>query len=248
VVYCSPLYFAKEKLQFSPDPWQAAVLEWEGNRLLLNCCRQSGKSTITAVLALHQALYIPRSLILMVSPSQRQSSELFRKVQDFLFLLPVRPTLLEDNKLSLQLRNGSRVVSLPSKEGSVRGFSSVSLLIEDESSRVRDDLFLATKPMLAVSQGRHILMSTPFGRRGHFFETWENGGSTWERIKITAYQCPRISADFLAEEKASMPDWWFKSEYRCEFTETLDSVFTHEQVMAAMSADVHPLFPLETLQ
>src|SRR4051794_3777886 len=95
LVYMSPVYFAREKLGFHPDPWQETVLQWEGKRMLLNCCRQSGKSTITAILALHRALYKPKSLVLLVSPSQRQSSELFRKVQDFLTMLPVRPALLE---------------------------------------------------------------------------------------------------------------------------------------------------------
>ncbi len=74
-----PVAFAKE-LGFNPDPWQARVLMWSGNRILLNCSRQTGKSTTAAILALHKAIYKPDSLILLVSPSLRQSSELFRKV------------------------------------------------------------------------------------------------------------------------------------------------------------------------
>jgi hypothetical protein len=76
------------------------------------------------------------------------------------------------------MKNGSRIVSLPSKEANIRGFSGVSLIIEDEASRVGDDLYLAMRPMLAVNQGRLILMSTPWGKRGHFFEAWEHGGET----------------------------------------------------------------------
>jgi len=48
-----------------------------------NCCRQSGKSTTTAAVALHTAVYNP-GLILLVSPSLRQSKELFAKVTGFL--------------------------------------------------------------------------------------------------------------------------------------------------------------------
>lgn len=242
LVSVDPVSLARQYLSFAPDAWQERVLGWQGDRLLLNCCRQSGKSTTAAILGLHQALYSPGSLVLLVSPSLRQSSELFRKVTDLLALLPVRPKLVEDNRLSLQMANGSRIVSLPSKEANVRGFSSVSLLIEDESARVTDDLFLACKPMLAVSSGRHILMSTPFGKRGHFHEAWENGGANWERVKITAYDCPRISSEFLAEEKENMPAHWFASEYLCEFTETEDSVFSYAHVMNAVSPEVSPLF------
>src|SRR5262245_61533674 len=121
MVYSDPLHFAQHSLQFVADPWQEKVLTWTGKRLLLLCCRQSGKSTVTALLALHRALYYARSLILLLSPSLRQSAELFRKVSDFLSLLPVRPALVEDNRLSLQMQNGSRIVSLPSKEANIRG-------------------------------------------------------------------------------------------------------------------------------
>jgi hypothetical protein len=242
LVYIDPVYFARQRLGFEPDPWQERVLQSDSSRLLLNCSRQSGKSVTAAILALHCALYFPRSLVLLVSRSLRQSAELFKKVQDLLSLLPVRPRLDEDSKLSLQLANGSRIVSLPGSEETIRGFSGVSLLIEDEASRVSDSLFFATRPMLAVSQGRHILMSTPWGKRGHFFEAWEHGGAAWERIQITAYECPRIPADFLKEELETLGEWWFKQEYGCQFVETLDQVFSHEHVMSALSDEIEPLF------
>ena len=96
-----PVLFAREALCFNPDPWQEQALRWSGKRLLLNCCRQSGKSTTAAILALHRAVFYPKSLVLLVSPSLRQSSELFRKVRDFLRVLPAeqQPDLIEDNKL-----------------------------------------------------------------------------------------------------------------------------------------------------
>jgi hypothetical protein len=65
-----------------PDPWQREVLRSTAPRVLLNCSRQSGKSTISALLAVHTALYTPAALVLMLSPSLRQSAELFRKGLD----------------------------------------------------------------------------------------------------------------------------------------------------------------------
>jgi Terminase large subunit, T4likevirus-type, N-terminal len=240
VAWVDPVFFARS-VGFDPDPWQEDVLHWTGKRLLLNCSRQSGKSTITALLALHTALYVPRSLILLISPLLRQSSELFRKVQEFLFRIPIRPSMLEDNKLSLHLRNSSRIVSLPSSEETIRGFSGVSLIVEDEAARVDDNLFYALRPMLAVSSGRHILMSTPWGRRGHFFDCWEEGGPDWERVCVPATECPRIPATFLAEERRSMPDLWFRSEYNCEFLEVDGVVFRADDLIAALENEVQPL-------
>src|SRR5512138_2884217 len=86
-----PVLFAREALGFLPDEWQSHVLRWSGKRLLMNCSRQSGKSTTTAVKALHKALYTPGVLVLIVSRSQRQSGELFRKIVGFVNQLDVRP-------------------------------------------------------------------------------------------------------------------------------------------------------------
>ena len=70
-------------LGLEPDPWQEALLRSSSDRVLLNCSRQSGKSTMTAVIALHRALYHPGSLILCLAPALRQSQELFGKVLGF---------------------------------------------------------------------------------------------------------------------------------------------------------------------
>jgi len=234
-----PVAFAVE-LGFTPDGWQEKALNWTGNRLMLNCSRQTGKSTMAAILALHLAIY-SMSLILLVSPSLRQSSELFRKVTDLIKKLSTKPKLIEDNKLSCTFNNGSRIVSLPSSEATIRGFSGANLIIEDEASRVPGELYRAIRPMLATSGGQLILMSTPFGKRGHFFEEWDKGES-WEKVKITASECPRISEQFLLEERASLGDWWYRQEYECEFVESVDSVFGYELVMGALSRDVKPLF------
>ncbi len=207
----------------------------------MNCSRQSGKSTTAAVLALHRAIYHPKSLILLVSPSLRQSSELFRKVTDQLNSLKIKPKLLEDNKLSCTLLNKSRIVSLPSSEGTVRGFSGASIIIEDEASRVPDELYRSIRPMLAVSRGKLILMSTPWGKRGHFFEEWEKGEG-WEKVQVKATECPRISEEFLEEERRSIGDWWFRQEYMCEFVETLDQVFGYDVITSSISNEVKPLF------
>lgn len=228
--------FAHE-LGFIPDPWQENVLKWEGNRLIMNCSRQSGKSTVAAILGLHRALYSPHSLVLLVSPSLRQSSELFRKVTEFLGRLSIRPKLLEDNRLSCTLQNKSRIVSLPSSETTVRGFSGAHLIIEDEAARTADDLYRTVRPMLAVSNGRLILMSTPFGKRGHFYDEWTNGQG-WEKVLVPATQVPRITPEFLEEERRSLGEWWFNQEYLCEFEESASSVFRAADIEAAFSEEV----------
>jgi hypothetical protein len=146
----------------------------------------------------------------------------------------------QESALRLELQNGSRIVSLPGKEETIRGYSGVRLLVVDEASRVSDALYYSIRPMLAVSGGRLVCLSTPFGQRGFFYDEWTKGQG-WERIKITAYDCPRISAEFLAEEKRTLGSFWFRQEYGCEFLATEDSLLDPEAVDRAFSTEVEPL-------
>jgi hypothetical protein len=236
-----PVVLAKA-LGLVPDEWQANVLRSTSSRLLLNCCRQSGKSTTTAILALHHALYVPDSMTLMASPGQRQSGELFRKLIAFYRRLG-RPVPAEaETRLTLELTNGSRVVSLPGNTDTTRGYSAVSLLLVDEASRVADEMLASLRPMLAVSGGRLIAMSTPFGMRGWWWQAWAEGGDAWERFEVPATQCPRISPAFLEDERRSLGDLFYRSEYLCEFVDTDDQVFGSELIRAAVDDSLLPLW------
>ena len=228
-------------LGLEPDDWQERLLRSASERVLLNCCRQSGKSTMTGLIALHRALYYPGSLILCLAPALRQSQELFGKVLGFYRDLgrPVAPRA--ERKLSLELVNGSRIVTLPGTEKTIRGFSGASLLIVDEAARVDGDLYFAVRPMLAVSGGSLMMLSTPDGKRGVFYEEWTSGGG-WERYEVSAKECPRIPPEFLEGERRALPTWVYEQEYCCAFHDTEDTVFTHEMVTAAVSSEIKPLF------
>jgi hypothetical protein len=235
--------FAK-RLGLEPDPWQEELLRAEASRVLLNCSRQSGKSTTAGILALHRALYHPESLVLVLAPALRQSQELFGKVAGFYRTLgrPVSPK--GERRLSLELENESRIVTLPGTEKTIRGFSGAALLIVDEASRVADELYFAVRPMLAVSGGSLMMLSTPYGKRGIFFEEWSQGEG-WERYEVPARECPRIPASFLEEERKALPARVYRQEYECSFEDTEDQVFSFADVTGALDPGVTPLFESE---
>jgi hypothetical protein len=232
--------FAEDRLGFVPDPWQRRLLRSQSAWIMLNCCRQAGKSTAAAIVALHQAIYDP-GLVLCVSPSLRQSRELFAKVIGFLKSLePVEP-LEEDNKSSCELANGSRIVSLPGDPDTVRGYSAPKLVIADEAAYIPDAMQAAIAPMLAVGRGRQIDMSSPNGRRGYFFENWQSGEGI-ERIKIVGSQCPRISAEFLEQQRRKLGPTLFAQEFEGEFTDADTSAFSGELIELSLVDDFEP-FP-----
>jgi Terminase large subunit, T4likevirus-type, N-terminal len=228
-------------LGLEPDPWQENLLRSSSDRVLLNCCRQSGKSTMSGLIALHRALYHPSSLILCLAPALRQSQELFGKVLSFYRDLGRPIPAQAERKLSLELENDSRIVTLPGTDKTIRGFSGAALLIVDEASRVADELYFAIRPMLAVSGGSLMMLTTPHGKRGVFYEEW-TGGAGWERYEVPAAECPRIPETFLEEEREALPSWVYRQEYECSFEETEDQVFTTDMIDRAVTSEVKPLF------
>ena len=235
------LKFARDRLDFYPDERQSEVLVSEAKRGILNCTRQWGKSTVAAVKALHRALTRDKCLVLVASPTERQSGEFLRKAEEFAQMLGIAPCGDGDNAISLLLPNGSRIVGLPGTEGTVRGFSAVSMLLIDEASRVDDGMYLALRPMLAVGDGDLWLMSTPYGKRGFFYEAWEHEGPEWTRVSVAGPDCARIKPEFLDEERRHMGPVWFAQEYLCEFVDNGMAVFGRDAVERALDGELGAL-------
>src|SRR5262249_32362526 len=149
------------QVHMTPDPWQTAVLQTQKTQILLLCSRQAGKTLVAAALALRTALLEAPALVLVLTPSERQSGEFMGRIKELHAALrqplnlagPVRslhakqiaeagrdavyfrlPAKTRDSSLQLHLDNGSRIIGLPASEGKVRVYSSVSLLLIDEAS------------------------------------------------------------------------------------------------------------------
>jgi hypothetical protein len=226
-----------ERIGFAADELQKQVLRGRADRLLLNCTRQWGKSTVCALAAVHTAVMEEGSLILVASPSLRQSGEFVRKAAGF---LRAAGEGFEGRTTELRLKNGSRIVGLPGREGTIRGFSGVRLLLIDEAARVEDELYQALRPVLAVSKGALWMLSTPFGRRGFFWREWSKGEG-WTRVTVTAADCPRIPKAFLEEERKAQGERWFAQEYMGEFLGEDGCWFDRELLEQAVDDEVEAL-------
>jgi hypothetical protein len=190
---------------------------------------------------LHTSLYRPGSLTIMIALSQRQSRELFIKTMGFLERLEPPEPREEETKLSLGLRNGSRIIALPGDNPrTIRGYSAPALIIEDESAFVSDETFDALVPMLAASpDGRLMLMSTPYIAAGHFYQAWHGSGD-WERYELPTAKCPRVDPQWLAARKREDP-LRYAREYECAFGSPEDSLFTAAMLDRMAVTDFEPL-------
>ncbi|HKB46593.1 MAG TPA: terminase family protein, partial [Ktedonobacterales bacterium] len=243
-----PAVFAT-RAGFTPDAWQARALRSTASRMLLLASRQSGKSSTVALIAAHTALYEPGALVLIVAPVERQSGETFRKVVGVFHALgwPVPSTSL--GTMHLQLANGSRVIALPGSGQTIRGYSGPRLLLLDEAAQIPDELLQAVFPMLSVSQGRLLALSTPFGMRGWFYDAWIGDATKpdaaaeatpWERYHVPASQCPRITPAIIAEALRTFGPDYVASEYNCEFKPASGSLFNAAEMAAAVKEYEQP--------
>ena len=237
-----------QSMGFTPDHWQRRILETTKRQTIILCSRQSGKSATASLKAIIAAAKLPNFTCLIISPGERQSGLTLKKAKDFYRQMGEPAGRRKWNDFSIEFENGSGIYALPGSEDTIRGFSAVNLILVDEASRVPDATYHAVRPMLAVSGGEIILMSTPFGKRGFFYEQWiqSQHDPSWERIgPIIATDIPRITPEFLAGERRALPKLWYQQEYECQFLEGLNSVFSLDEVLRAMSdTTVEPLFAM----
>ena len=89
--------------------------------------------------------------------------------------------------------------------------------------------------MIATTNGSLILLSTPAGRRGTFFDIWHNGDPAWERVRVPASDCPRITPEFLEEEKRALGAARYAEEYELAFIDNDTMAFSTSIIDAAFN-------------
>jgi hypothetical protein len=228
------------------DPWQRELIESTAPETVACTSRQVGKSTAVAVLALHEALFRPPALVLVLAGVFRQSGELYAKIRHTFEAVRQAPGIsrvVDYSASRMTFANGSRVVCLPGNPAGVRGYSAPRLVVVDECAFAPDALLDSVRPMLATSEGgRLALISTPNGQAGAFFDAWEDPDPGTLKLRVRADECPRIPAAFLERERRK-GDRYFRREFCAEFVEGVDTLFRYEDIAGAMSTAVEPLFP-----
>ena len=207
------------------DPWQKDFLDDESKRSLLLIHRQGGKSTAVAIKAIHRALFRRNQTVVLISPSQRQSSDLLRTIRRMMANLPgASDSLIVDNILTLEMANGSRIVSYPGSSWTIRG-ATANLVIVDEAAGVPDEIFASVSPMLLTTNGQYIVISTPIEKKGAFYSFYVS--DDWKKYTVKASQNERMKlperAEFLAREFKSIGSRLYSREYECEFLDDSDA-------------------------
>ena len=234
--------FAEKALGWMLEDKQRELLTGPSRRVILNCTRQWGKSWMAAVALLFHAVHNPESLSIVAGPTLRQSAELLKKLKDLAGRLGIQSKGDGINRQSLVLPNRSRIVAVPgnSPDG-IRGFSGVSMLVIDEASMVKDDIYVAARPMLTQNNGSIWLLSTPREQDGFYYREFSEGTEDWRRVVVPATECPRFKPEQLEAEKSSLGARLFAQEFLCEFVATGDGLFDEAWFDDVFCPDTRPL-------
>jgi hypothetical protein len=238
-----PSVWITQNLGFSPDATQSLILDHPGRRTMLCCCRQWGKSTLAAAKAVHTAVTQPGALIIIGAPTERQSGELVNKARAFAQSLGQKCKSDRAVRQSVVLENGSRILGLPENPATVRGYSNVALLIIDEAAFVSDAYIQSLRGFLSRSNGALWYLSTAGSRQGYFYEHFHNSDLDYARFKVSAEDCPRISKEFLAEERKAISEADYRRDYLCEFSDGEECFFTRELIDQAFTDPAPYEFP-----
>lgn len=245
-----------------PDPWQVYLLnfleqERKRFRLLVNCSRQIGKTASAAALALGTALLNPRSDIVVIARTQRQTSEFVRKVKWYRTCLQnpvIAAAQFEPHsvlELDLLLRedlhkepltsvrdamtmeeypNGSRIIALPGKSaGAIMGYG-VKLLIIDEACWFPDAVYEDIPPMLAATGGSIMALSYGGFKNDSWWDNAWHTEKNWIRIREPVSSCPRIKKEFLREERERLSPSGYERNYECGFVSEEGAYFDPRDV------------------
>ena len=232
------------------DPWQLSILDDKSQFIHAVTSRQIGKSTVISAKAAHRAWYRYKQLILILAPTLRQSNEMILKVKNFFEDQGFNQEHLKIKSLSIHVTHtDSRIIALPGNNpDSIRGFSAPNMVVVDEAAFAKDKLFFTLMPMLAMSNGQLLCISSAGITKGFFYDTHQKKPKSWSFYNVPATACPRMSSKYLAEQRGLMGDWWFNAEYMAVFQAPQNAVFTQELITHASRGGFKPLFDEQKIE
>ena len=249
-----PVAFAK-LIGFEPFDYQAKLLRDTSKRIVACWGRQTGKSTTTALKALHFAFANPNKTILIVSPSERQSQLMFAKIRRFLHaevrlsngrkVRPLEASIVRETQGLIELTNGSVIIPLPCSPDKIRGYTA-DLVIIDEAAFVPEEVITSiVMPMLAATDGTLIMLSTPWSKDHIFYRAFSGEVEGWSVHHVPSSKCPLIKPSFLEAQKRIMTEAEFRREYLAEFVEEEACYFPMDLILKCVNPELKAAYTIE---
>lgn len=243
----TPTQFAELMFNWKAFDYQVKPLNDLGFRVIMACGRQIGKTEMAALKGLYYAIMYPATVTLIISPTQRQSGILFRRMKRFINInsqlpeerrIPLATFIRRETQTVIEFENGSEIHSLPATEdgSNIRGFTA-NFIIIDEAAYVDDRVYATISPMLATTQGILLLLGTPNGVNNFFYKAFTDKNLKFNPYHVESSQNPLIGKEYLKQEQETLSDVEYRTEYLAEFLETVGVMFPLKTVEACMKKD-----------
>ena len=230
--YCYIQHPQRGRILFNLYPFQGKVLHlFRDHQFLITLkSRQLGISTLAAGYSLWLMIFHKDKNVLALATTQATARNLVNKVQFMYKELPswLRIKAVEDNKLSLRLKNGSRITAKSSNSDAARS-EAVSLLLIDEAAFIDniDETFAAAQQTLATG-GQCMALSTPNGIGNWFHQTWdkaEAGDNSFLPIRLPWTVHPERDQSWRDQQDRDLGPRMAGQECDCDFLASGDTVF-----------------------
>jgi len=229
------------------DPYQVNFVNdcWNNKRVVGIFSRQTGKTTMMSLFAIYKATQIDKLKILIIAPTDRQAGELFARLRGFAENSGlIKQFIKNSTQREITFTNDSYIRAMPTGDfgHNIRG-QTADLIIMEESSYIKSDIVnQVIMPMIAATNGDIIQIGTPFFKN-HFYEA-----SLSDKYKVHQYDythCPRITKDFIEEQKANLTTIEFTMEYMAQFIDETDCFFNSELIKSCvqeyeLNQPIHP--------
>jgi len=233
-----PVKWAWDECGILLDPWQKTVMTTDAKRLILNNCRQSGKTEIVILKALHNFVFKKDYFTVVGSVKFDISKEMIKRIKKYYNALDYAPPLVSENMTVLESDIGSRILAISGDEDRNRGLASVNYLVLDEAALCSEDLLSSVVPFVANVNGTIALLSTPKGMTKHFFpRIWfEDPG--WLKIQISGKDVPRFAPGFLDEQRRTLGQYLYQAEYENKFLNPQDSALAYIDINNLFTSEI----------
>ncbi|NWJ94565.1 MAG: hypothetical protein HXX20_02185 [Chloroflexi bacterium] len=245
----------KGLITIDPYEYQAKFLQDVSLLRLILKSRQTGISQISALEALHDALYNTRYVVLFVSKDKDAAVNLLAYVKTAFDEGCPRPDGLKVTKYNegeIRFNNGSKIKSVAATKNTGRSFAASAVYMDEAAfPQWAERIYQAIKPTVSTG-GKITILSTPDGRCNLFYLLWEGGiGTGYSRHQIHWSSCPSYykpeerAAGIPPEEcvwyKANRPDYTeqvWASEYDCDFVQSGLPVFKDSDVELVFKSEL----------
>lgn len=212
-----PVSFAEKFLKFHPFPYQEPFLRDQSPLIAACCGRQVGKTTLSAIKALHYALSNHAIRVLIVSAGLRQSMILFDKIFQLVTnSIPAKLLLTYSSRTKLQFANGSEIIALPcGNDGTtLRGYTADMVILDEANFIPRIIIESVIRPTtITRPNARMIMISTPWTKDHPFYEALNKPELGFHTYNWPTHLNPSVTTERLELEKQSIGEYDFNREY-----------------------------------